>query len=118
MRAPSLKTLTSTLNLTRAQALTIRGLIRRELKTVDATRFPFTATWLRECHSMPRWEERVMQCIAEVMECDSIESVGEGDSPFWPAYAIINTGDTCTPSIAYDYEKQSFRIACLGDIVD
>jgi hypothetical protein len=118
MRAPSLKTLTSTLNLTREQALAIRRLIRRELKTVDATRFPFTAAWVSDCYAMPRWEERAMQCIAECMECDAIESVGEGDSPYWPAYLIVNTGDTYTPSIAYSYDKQSFRVACLGDLVD
>lgn len=118
MKAPSLKTLTSRLNLNREQALTIRGLIRCELKTVDATRFPFTAAWIRDCYAMPRWEERVMQCIAECMECDAIESVGEGDSPYWPAYLIVNTGDTYTPSIAYSYARQSFRVICLGDIVD
>jgi len=43
MKAPSIKTLTSALNLTREEAATIRALIRRELKTVDSTRFPFTA---------------------------------------------------------------------------
>jgi hypothetical protein len=117
MKAPSIKTLTSALNLTREEAATIRALIRRELKTVDSTRFPFTAAWVRECYSMPRWEERVMQCIAEVMRCDAVESVGEGDSIYWPAYSIVNTGSTYTPSIAYSYAKQSFRIACLGDLL-
>jgi hypothetical protein len=117
MNAPSIKTLTTQLHLTEEQAKTVRGLIRREVRTENETQFPHTFRWIQSCYHRPRWIERVMECINEEIGGSGVECI-EGEDFRQPDFLYINTGDTYSATIVYAYKQGTFRVTCWGDLVE
>lgn len=116
MRTPSVKTLTSQLNLTSDQARLIRALIKRQHPTLDPGRFPRANAWFDSCYHRPNRIERIMACIDEVMGGCGVEVIdAEG---IHPRAVYVNTGDTYTPTLLYCYRSQSYRVQSWGDYVE
>lgn len=116
MRAPSIKNITESLNLTSAQARLIRALIKGEQKTLDPVLFPGVHAWVESCYNLPSRTERIMACINEVMQGHGVEAIdAEG---IHPRAVYVNTGDTYTPTLLYCYHSQSFRVQSWGDYVE
>lgn len=108
MRAPSVKTLTQSLNLTSAQARLIRALIKGEQKTLDASRFPKSNAWFESCYHLPNRIERIMACIDEVMQGHGVEAIDAQGIHLRAVY--VNTGDMYAPTLFYCYRARSYRV--------
>jgi hypothetical protein len=116
MRAPSIKTITSELNLTSAQARLIRALIKGDQKTLDPVLFPGVHAWVASCYHLPTRTERIMACISEVMQGHGVEAIDA--QGIQPRAVYVNTGDTYTPTVLYCYRTRSYRVQSWGDYLE
>lgn len=117
MNAPSKKRLMESLNITSEKAELVRKLIRNEVKTRDISLFPETAKWLDQCYNEPCYRERLMSCLNEVIQGNGVESI-EGDDWRWPAASYVNTGDTYSPTLLLDWEKNTISLTTWRDWVE
>ena len=63
-----------------------------------------------------------LQRLDDVCKTHGVEAVGDQDPHSNPAYAsafeYLNTGDTYTATIIYSRDSGTFRIGCLGDLIE
>lgn len=108
----------SQINITKEQAETIRGLIRGEIRTKDAARFPASNQWFNQCHHEPKRLDRILACINEAMGGFGVEAIwGENDT-HWPVADYINTGDTYSATILFNRETCAFQLTSWGDFYE
>jgi hypothetical protein len=111
MNAPSKQRLIEALGLTAEQADLIRALIHKTVKTWDPALFPETAEWVRQCYHRPPYVERLLSAINETMQGHGVEHIGENA-------LYVNTGDTYSPTLLYDYSTGTIRLTTWGDFVE
>lgn len=117
MNAPSKKRLMESLGITSEKAELVRRLIRKKVKTRDASLFPETAKWLAQCCNEPTYRERLMSCLNEVIQGHGVESI-EGNDWKWPSATYINTGDTYSPTLLLDWQKGTISLTTWRDWVE
>ena len=110
---PSLKTLTTQLNLDDETAKKVRAVMRRELDPEEAS--PSTAEWVRQCYNRPTKHELRMHAINELTECHGVEAIFEGGA-MQPVLEYCNAGDCYVATIVY-FEGR-YRVAAIGDIIE
>lgn len=74
--------------------------------------------WIPEWRRM-ELEEVAMWVIDYLLDGNNVEVVG-GDmnvSSYRPDFMYVNLGETYTPTVAYDYRTERFRITSQGDMV-
>ena len=116
-KSPSIKRLTESLNLSKEQAMLVRGLIKGEVRTIDNPQFPVTQAWIASCYSRPARIERIMSCINEVIGAHGCEAIW-GSSVTQPIAEYCNSGDTYATTILFNYQTDVFSITSLGDFVE
>lgn len=112
--APSKKALIDVLNITPEQADTVRGLIRGEIRTRDAERFPRSNAHFARCHHEPRRLDRILACLDECLGTHGVEILGDVRT-YGPPAEYLNTGDTYSPTILFDRIADNFKLTSWGD---
>lgn len=115
--APSKARLMRELNISPETADTVRGLIRGEITTWDATRFPASNRGFAACYHKPRRVDRILTCLNEVLEMHGVEAIW-GVDEFWPAAYYLNAGDTYIPTILFNRITGAFSLTCWGDFYE
>ena len=113
-KAPSAKALVDVLNITPEQAATARGLIRGEVRTKDAERFPKANAYFQSCHHEPGRLTRILECLNEVLEMHGVEILGECRT-YGPPAEYLNAGDTYTATLLFDHIAGNFKLTSWGD---
>lgn len=104
----------SGLNISREQALTVRGLIRGEIRTRNAERFPASNAWFASCHHEPKRLDRILACLNECLGLHGVEAIW-GEDIYWPSADYLNTGDTYATTIVFCRETSRFLLSSWGD---
>jgi hypothetical protein len=112
--APSKKALIDALNITPEQADTVRGLIRGEIRTKDAARFPLANGYFARCFNPPDRLTRILECLNEVLEMHGVEALGEVRT-YGPPAEYLNAGDTYTATLLFDHIADNFKLTSWGD---
>lgn len=111
MKAPSAKRLREYLGLSDEQARLVRALIRREVKTRDATLFPEANKHFAACYNPLPYTDRLMECLDEVVGSYGVEGLDDGS-------LYLNTGDTYSPTLLYSAKTGTIRLTTWGDYVE
>ena len=120
MRYPSLHTLETALDLTSAQAVLVRDLMRYGLTfTDDPDVCPRTRKWIEDCYHRPPLNrpDTIMVAIDEVIGMYGTEAIW-GSSVTHPVAEYCNAGDTYAPTILYSYESRAYRVTTFGNFVE
>jgi len=116
MNYPSIKTLTSRLNIDSATAKIVRGLMKGD---VEPDTIPATKDWIDECFIRPFDDELIMHAIDAVLENFGIKSMGENLGSFYrfaSQYSYSNPGDNYAGTVILDNETGRFIICGWADI--
>jgi len=102
-RAPSIKRLTESLNITREQAKLVRASIHNA--NLDGMSI-----------------QTAMDIIDKALETHGVEVIRQEDiwNKFWcdARYVYCNTGETYCPTIVYDVDIEQFLLTSWGDLVE
>lgn len=112
--APSKKSLIEALRITPEQADTVRGLIRGEIRTKDAERFPKSNAYFAKCCHEPKRLDRILACLDECLGTFGVEALGEVQT-YGPPAEYLNTGDTYSPTLLFDHITGKFCLTSWGD---
>lgn len=112
--APSKKALIESLNITPEQADTVRGLIRGEIRTRDAEKFPRSNAYFSKCFHEPRRLDRILACLDECLGTHGVEALGDVRT-YGPPAEYLNTGDTYAATILFDHLAGNFKLTSWGD---
>ena len=111
MRAPSVKTLLQIT--TEEKAKEIRELLQKKRKTTD---YASVREWESKCYHRPSYCARLMCALNEIIGGYGLEIITKRGGV--PVFEFINMGDPYTATIILNLHKQSFHVACWGDIVE
>lgn len=120
---PSIKTLTSQLNISKEKAEQIRMVINMrfydfvdhyESNKLDNP-VPRTTKWIDGCYNEPNQVELILEAINEITDGHGVEYIKKNGKI---AIEYVNMGDTYTPTIVFNRETWTFRCCCWGDIVE
>lgn len=109
---PSIKTLEAAFP---TKGKEIRELLEGKRKTKD---YASVQEWLKSCYNMPRYEERLMGALNEILEGHGTEAIYGKESETWPIAEYVNMGDTYTATMLYDYDKEKVVVTSWGDWVE
>lgn len=104
----------SALNISAETAETVRGLIRGEIRTLDAERFPRSNAYFNSCYNRPSRLDRIMECLNEVLGTYGVESIGEVQM-YGPPAEYLNAGDTYAETVVFDHLAGNFKLTSWGD---
>ncbi len=110
MNTPSIKTLTSRLNVSRDKAIQIKTLM------ADPASAPTPESW----HSRGKAIDRAMYAINELLEFHGVDyAASKKDSIFYyTGVEYCNAGDPYICTVIYDRAENRFLIASIGDILE
>lgn len=92
----------------------LRELLTRKRKTRD---YSDVTRWEAECYNKPKYRARLFVALNQVAECHGSEAVF-GDGETWPDCEYLNTGDTYTMTLLYDYTRNRWLVTSLGDWIE
>jgi hypothetical protein len=115
MAYPSVKVIAEGLNIDRATARTVRGLL-------DGSINPFTVSLAAKDRARTAYNPHKdyvlkLEAINELIGGHGVEYIPAGSNAKSPAIDYINLGDTYTPTILRLGPKR-YRVQCWGDIVE
>jgi len=113
-KAPSKKKLVECLNITPEKAELVRRIIRGEVSTFDADKFPNSNTHFKACYHTPKKVERLLYCLNEVLEGFGIECIGEVKT-YGPPAEYINVGETYACTVIFNRITDTFQLSSWGD---
>ena len=93
----------------------VRSLIKGESGTITCDRnlFPESNKHFDRCYITPRYSERVLHCLNEVLGMHGVKALTR-DGEVVADY--LNSGDTYVPTLMYI--KGKFRISSVGDYAE
>lgn len=114
---PSVKTLVAGLGIHAEQALTIRAIWKGEidLMTLEASRkFELVSCNPQDAVNL------ALEAIDEIIGSCGVEYIPSKDDTSTSVYGIeyCNMGDTYSPTILFDHEKNLWKVGSWGDIVE
>ena len=118
MNYPSIKTLTTRLDIEKPQAAIIRGLMRGD---INPEKIAQTEVWISQCYNRPSDDELIMHAIDAVLENFGVEALGSDLGGFYrhaPQYSYSNTGDSYAATVILDNETGRFIVSSWGDLVE
>jgi hypothetical protein len=130
MRAPSVKSLQSTFDLTAKEAKLVRALAKavdgegpKDLDELVEEHLPETERYVRSMYSDPyrshMWRVTVaLHGINEIMGAHGVEPLGPVEMHYGPPFEYINMGDTYVATLVYDRDKDRLFISSWGDIAE
>lgn len=109
MRLPSIKTLEA--------AFPGKGKEIRDLLSCkgDSRSYKSVQEWEAQCYNKPRYYERLMCALNEVVEGFGVEPIWSEKNDFWPTAEYINMGDTYAATLLYDHTTYTIRVTSWGD---
>ena len=122
MKSYTVKRIAQELNIDRAQAYTIRQIVRGELNREALYALsPRVEKWAeQECYNRPSLREVAMETINDIMRAHGIESIekpdAHGDGRYSDYIDYINTGDTYSTTILRDGSR--YWIGTYGDTTE
>ena len=120
-KAPSIKSLVSSLGITEDKAKLVRSIIKGETKLRDLPpeHFPSTNAWIDSCHNIPPNREIRLEALNELIGGYGVEAIG--DCNCYPPNIkaeYINTGDTYSATILRVNATGTYRLTTWGDFVE
>ena len=117
VRAPSIKTLTRDLRITREEAKTVRGLIKGDIDPED---IEATDRWIRQCYNRPWESSLIMHAIDATIGTCGVECIGDEDKEAHESadFDYCNAGDTYAATIIRDNNTGRYFVGCWGDCVE
>lgn len=112
--APSRVRLMTALRISAETAETVRGLIRGEIRTLDAERFPQSNAHFASCYNRPSRLARILECLNELLEMHGVEAIGDSQT-YGPPAEYLNAGDTYAATIIFDHMAGNFKVDTWGD---
>ena len=104
----------SALNISAETANIVRGLIRGEIRTLDAERFPQSNAYFASCYNRPSRLDRIMECLNEVLGTYGVEAIGDSQT-YGPPAEYLNAGDTYAATLVFDRLVGNFKLTSWGD---
>lgn len=111
MNLPSVKTLSRVAG---DRAKELRELLERKRKTRD---YRSVQDWERQCYNKPRYGERLMYAINEILNGYGVECLTR-EGEIAPEYEYINMGDTYALTILRHVETERVIVSTMGDIAE
>lgn len=119
MKLPTVAALRATWpRLTPAAAEMIRSLL---LGDDDPRSFASASEWFRACHHKPNHDdpELILRAVSDLVDEHGCEAVSaENEDGYTATLTYVNTGDTCTATLAYDDEVGEYLLTSWGDWVE
>jgi len=112
MNLPSIKTLDAAFP---GKGKEIRMLLEQKTNTTD---YESVRHWITQCWSKPKYPERLMLALNEIIEGHGVEAIWGPESDTWPEAAYVNTGDCYNATLMYDYRDKRVRVTTVGDFVE
>jgi len=116
-RAPSRVRLMEELHIDSATANTVRGLIRGEISTRDAGRFPRSNRHFAWCYHSPSRVDRILRCLDELLEASGVEAIW-GKDELRPDADYLNMGDPYIATLVLDRKTNTFKLTSYGDFME
>ena len=112
MRLPSIKTLEDAFP---GKGKEIRELLEKKRSTRD---YKSVQKWEAQCYNKPRYYERLLCALNEIVEGHGVEPIWAEESDWFPAAEYINMGDTYAATLLRDHGSGSIRVTSWGDWVE
>lgn len=112
MNLPSIKTLDAAFP---GKGKEIRMLLEQKTKTTD---YESVRDWEARCYHRPKYTERLMLALNEIIEGFGVEAIWGPESEIWPEAAYVNMGDCYNATLMYDYRDQRVRVTTVGYFVE
>jgi len=113
MSAPTAKKIAQVFRLTDQEAIIIRKVLKGEL--------PTKAFKLTDYERQYGAAERRLIVVNKIIDGHGVEALADRDdnsSSYLPHAIYINTGDTYSPTILFDYHTRNFSLTTWGDYVE
>ena len=111
-RMPSIKTLEAAFP---GKGAEIRALLKKERTTMS---YESVKQWVNQCYHKPRYIDRLLLALNEILEGHGVEPIWGNDSVTWPIAEYVNMGDTYNTTILYDRDHGTIQVTCLGDWIE
>lgn len=111
LRAPSVKTLEEAFP---GKGKEIRALLKGESRT---SFYSSVRELTKMCLNPPRYSERLMCALDEILEGYGTEVIWGINGEPWPVAEYVNMGDTYSTTIMYDHERDTVQVTSFGDWV-
>lgn len=111
-RAPSHFSLNAIRGMTIEKSNKIRGVIRGEIPTRS---FESVQCWIRQCYHEPKWSERAMCALNEIIGGHGVEVIHKNGEMFCE---YVNLGDTYEATIVRYFGSGDFYVRSWGDVVE
>jgi hypothetical protein len=112
MNLPSIKTLDAAFP---GKGKEIRMLLEKKTRT---TSYEDVHSWIEQCWHRPKYSERLMLALNEIIEGHGVEVIWGPDSETWPEAAYVNTGDYYNATLMYDCRDHRVRVTTVADFVE
>jgi hypothetical protein len=121
LKAPSARRLTQALYCSDEQATLARALIRGEQTAWDKTLFPIANAWFDQCVHKPKRIDRILSCLNECLKMHGVEPICDGGQRMDGSHIVaeyLNSGDTYTPTLVFNWRTRAFSLTTVGDFVE
>lgn len=112
MRLPSIKTLNRAFP---GKGKELRLLLEGKTNTTD---YKSVRDWVAQCWHPPKYVERLLMALNEILEGHGTEPIWSRKSCTWPEAEYVNMGDTYNATILYDYGRGTIQVTTWGDWVE
>lgn len=88
---------------------------------VNAESFQSVRDWSRQCYNEPRYQEKVMRALNELLGGFGVESIeGEYVDSFYrnSIATYVNMGDSYDTTILYDTRSHEYILISYGDFIE
>jgi hypothetical protein len=106
------------LGLDRQQALQVRRLLHGDIHP-DET--PAGEARVRECYHRPSYLDLLLRALNDTCGTYGVEPIFHGSASDWPQdlrAEYLNTGDSYSGTLLYDYASDAFSLTCWGSYVE
>lgn len=93
----------------------LRDLLKMKTQTTD---YKSVRDWEDQCLNRPRYSERLMCALNEILEGYGTEPIWGVGEEMWPVAEYVNMDDTYNTTLLYDYGTGTIQITSMGAWVE
>lgn len=84
---------------------------------LNPKRFTSVQNWIKDCCHGPSKSELILEAANELLDGSGIETVF-GNHGMDPVLSYVNMGDTYTPTLIFDHDKNEWIVSSWGAILE
>lgn len=117
---PPVKKIAEALNIDATKAKLIRAVIKGERSPLDVNVAPLTVAWSEKCYHAPKLRECIVKACDEIAGTYGAEVIDpqEDWKEGYPRLEYLNTGDTYSATLIFDFDTMRVYIASWGDVAE